>query len=120
MLTSDTALVLFVHTGAPACREMDLFGLIQELKEVTGWMQLGIQLRIPKHTLDKIYMQFYTQGEDMCKIEMLSAWLNSRTEVPTWAEVVSAVSRTGNKRVASKMASKYGKIELPKGFVSEW
>ena len=104
------SLVLFVPAGTPACREVELLDLIRALREVTGWMQLGILLRVPKPALDKIYSQCHTQGEDMCKIEMLSTWLNSRTEVPTWDEVVSAVSEMGNKRVASRIASKYGKI----------
>ena len=71
-------------------------------------MRLGLQLGVPKHTLENIRHQYTMYGEEMCKTEMLSTWLNSRAEEPTWAEVVSAVSRTGNKRVARRIANKYG------------
>ena len=81
---------------------------MRELNEVVGWMQLGLQLGVPKHTLEKIRQQYAMYGEVMCKTEMLSTWLDSHVEEPTWAEVVSAVSRTGNKRVARKIANKYG------------
>ena len=71
-------------------------------------MQLGLHLGVPKHTLERIRQQCATYGEVMCKTEMLSTWLDGRVEQPTWAEVVSAVSRSGNKRVARKIATKYG------------
>ena len=83
---------------------------MRELKEVVGWMRLGLQLGVPKHTLETIRCQYAMHGVDMCKIEMLSTWLDGHTEEPTWAEVVSAVSRTGNKRVARRIADKYGII----------
>ena len=79
------------------------------MKEVVGWMQLGLQLGVPKHTLEVIRCQYATYGVEMCKTEMLSTWLDSHEEEPTWAEVVLAVSRTGNKKLARKIADKYGK-----------
>ena len=100
-------MVLFIESLA-ASGDIQLLDLVRELKEVIGWMLLGLQLRIPKHTLETIRCQYTMYGEEICKTEMLSTWLNSHTEEPTWAEVVSAVSRTGNKRVARKIADKYG------------
>ena len=81
---------------------------MRELKEVVGWMRLGLQLGVPKHTLETIRCQYAMYGEEMAKTEMLSTWLDGHTEEPTWAEVVSAVSRTGNERVARRIADKYG------------
>lgn len=81
---------------------------MRELKEVIGWMRLGLELGVPKHTLESIRCQYGMLGEDMCMTDMLSTWLNSRAEEPTWAEVVSAVSRMGNRRVARKIAESHG------------
>ena len=84
---------------------------MRELKEV-GWMPLGLEMGVPIHTLKSIRCQYAVQGEDMCMIEMLSTWLDSHVEEPTWAEVVSAVSCMGNKRVARRIAKKHGEFNI--------
>ena len=48
-------------------------------------------------------------------MEMLSTWLDSHVEELTWAEVVSAVSGMGNKRVARRIAKKHGEFNINTG-----
>lgn len=52
--------------------------------------------------------------------EMLSTWLDSRAEEPTWAEVVSAVSRMGNRRVARRIAESHGERYCTLALKVDW
>ena len=102
-----------LSTESPAASAVvKLLDVVRELKEVVGWMRLGLELGVPKHTLENIRCQYAARGEDMCAVEMLSTWFNSRAEGPTWAEVVSAVSRTGNRRVAWRIAKNHGELHI--------
>ena len=75
-------------------------------------MRLGQELGVHKYTLEGIRCQYAMFGEDMCMTEMLSTWLNSRVEKPTWTEVVSAVSRAGSKRLAQTIAENHGEFNI--------
>ena len=85
-------------------------GLVRELNEVVQWMWLGIQLGVPFYTLKSISNQYSVHGDKICRTEMLSTWLDSHADEPTWAEVVSAIFRTGNKSLARRIANKYGEF----------
>lgn len=105
MADTTSARILFTYINKDrlycfhfaASGDIKLLDLVRELHEFVGWMQLGLHLGVPKHTLERIRQQCATYGEVMCKTEMLSTWLDGRVEQPTWAEVVSAVSRSGNR-----------------------
>ena len=84
--------------------------LDRELSESSSWVHLGLYFGLPKHKLNEIYMAYGTQGLARCKLEMLSSTLDWRGDTLTWAAVVEAVSKTGNNRIAKKIADKHGTL----------
>jgi len=86
--------------------------LERELGETGSWMQLGLYLGLPKHKLNEIHADYGLQGLGRCKLEMLESVLNLREATLSWDTVVEAVSRTGNNRVAKKIAEKHGTLLL--------
>jgi len=86
--------------------------LERELGETGSWMHLGLYLGLPKHKLNEIHADYGLQGLGRCKLEMLESVLNSRGDTLSWDTVVEAVSRTGNNRVAKKIAEKHGTVLL--------
>ena len=86
-----------------------LADLETELRCVHGWVQLGLCLDLPKHTLKEIHAT-YSSGFDalgMCKGKMLSTWLE-RCKNPTWSTLIAALQATGKWDTAIKIAVKYG------------
>jgi len=79
-----------------------------ELRETGSWMHLGLYLGLPKYKLNEIHADYGTEGLGRCKLEMLESVLNSRGDTLSWDAVVEAVSKTGNNRVAKKIAEKHG------------
>ena len=82
--------------------------LDHELSESGSWMHLGLYLGLPKPKLNEIHADYGTQGLGRCKLEMLASVLNRRGDTLSWAAVVEAVSKTGNNRIAKKIADKHG------------
>ena len=48
------------------------------------WMCLRLQLGVPKYTMEGICCQYAMFGKDVCVMELLSIWLHSHAEKPTW------------------------------------
>ena len=84
--------------------------LDRELSETGSWMHLGLYLGLPKHKLNEIHADYRIQGLWRCKLEMLSSVLDWRGDTLSWAAVVKAVSKTGNNRIAKKIADKHGML----------
>ena len=84
--------------------------LDRELSESSSWVHLGLYLGLSKHKLNEIQMDYGTQGLARCKLEMLSCILDWRGDTLSWATVVEAVSKTGNNRIAQKIADKHGTL----------
>ena len=88
---------------------MDFNNLVWELNEVVEWEPLGLEMKVPHLELQKIRRDY--NGVEACKTHiMLSTWLDHYIEPPTWADVVRALVKTGNRRVAQKIANKYGRF----------
>ena len=83
---------------------LDVLALSSELATVTNWHQLGINLGLPKHELDKIECDY--QGNDRQRLEMLDKWLKQMPSA-VWANVVSALKQMGENRVAENIHQKY-------------
>ena len=93
--------------------------LNRELSETSSWAHLGLYLGLPKYKLNEIYSDYGTQGLARCKWEMLSCILDWRGDTLRWATVVEAVSKTGNNRIAQKIADKHGTLpQLPSTYIS--
>jgi len=84
--------------------------LVRELTETSSWVHLGLYLGLPKHKLNEIYTDYGTQGLARSKLEMLSCILDWRGDTLSWATVMEAVSKTGNNRIAKKIADKHGTL----------
>ena len=71
------------------------------------WYYIGLELKIPYHTLDPIKAQCPNNIED-CLTEMLKQWLSS-TSSPTWSDLVQALSSgpVGEKRLAEEIREQY-------------
>ena len=54
--------------------------LLSKLLPVVEWETLGLHLDIPKHELEKIRVQFFHEGVEKCKAEMLDLWLKRNNE----------------------------------------
>ena len=74
-----------------------------ELIAVVDWYQLGLNLGLPKHELDKIQQDY--QGNDRQRLEMLDKWLQ-RTPNAVWGDVVTALEQMGENRVAKNIRQK--------------
>ena len=58
--------VFCLSTECPAASAVvKLLDVVRELKEVVGWMRLGLELGVPKHTLESIRRQYAADGEDV-------------------------------------------------------
>ena len=90
--------------------EIKLLDLDRELSETNSWVHLGLYLGLPKYKLDEIHADYGIQGLGRCKLEMLSSVLDWQNGTLSWATVVDAVSKTGNSRIAKKIADKHGTL----------
>ena len=82
----------------------NLKDLINELKSVSDWYSLGVNLNFQRHQLNEIERNY--RGDDKrCKTEMLGFWLDSTT--PTWKAVADALRLMEAHMVADNIQRKY-------------
>ena len=87
--------------------------LDQELQEVSDWFSLGLHLDIPKAKLDDIRLDPTLRSTQQFRTEMLSVWMQ-KLPGPSWSCVVKALMEIGKKKLAFKVALKYGKAGVLK------
>ena len=75
-----------------------------ELKPVTNWKQLGLQLSLQQSTLDEIELNNHDVAN--MKSSMLDQWLR-KTPIAAWKNVVSALRNIDEERVAKDIEEKY-------------
>ena len=79
--------------------------LTNELKFVTDWHSLGVNLDLKHHQLTEIEKNH--KGDDKrCKTEMLACWLGT-TLTPTWEDVAEALYLMDEYAVADTIRRKY-------------
>ena len=82
--------------------ELDLRNLKIELKTVTNWYSLGIQLNVPDYELRKIDQDFH--GSDHKMSAMLSHWLNNCSEDKlSWQTIADALKHIQHNNLARKL-----------------
>ena len=91
-------------TERPAIGVLRARNLSFELKTVTNWCLLGINLGVPIHELSRIEQDY--RGSERQKLQMLNLWLQ-RSHAPSWREVVYALQQMGEMRVAERIQQKY-------------
>ena len=72
---------------------------------MVDWLHLGIFLEVPEITLSIIKHDH--SDTERRKTEMLSTWMRVTRE-PTWGKLVHALIAINRKRLAYKLALKYG------------
>ena len=87
--------------------------LDQELQEVSDWFSLGLHLDIPKAKLDDIKLDPTLRSTQQLRTEMLSVWMQ-KLPGPSWCRVVKVLMEIGKKKLAHKIALKYGKTGVLK------
>ena len=92
---------------------LSLKNLTNALREVVDWQDLGIQLDIQYHELQKFVSEHQTSEER--KRAMLQFWLDHDTKA-SWKKVISALSEMQLNRVAEEIQRKY---QLPPSTLSE-
>ena len=80
-----------------------------ELKRVTNWALLGINLGVPVYELTKITKD-YKGRSDQQRLQMLNLWLQC-TPTASWGEVVHALELMGERREAERIQRKYANRE---------
>ena len=83
---------------------LSLKNLTNALREVSDWQDLGIQLDIQYHELQKFVSEHQTTEER--KRAMLQFWLDHDTKA-SWKKVISALSEMQLNRVAEEIKRKY-------------
>lgn len=78
--------------------------LSSELQSVTNWYQVGINLDLETHNLDKI--QHANEEIDQRRLQMLDLWLRRKLN-DIWEDVVSALQQMGENGVAESIRQKY-------------
>ena len=78
--------------------------LFPELRTVSDWYQLGINLGLQKYELNRIEQDY--QGNKRQMQPMLDLWLR-RTPNTSWKDLVSALDEMGENRVAERIRKKY-------------
>ena len=78
--------------------------LSSQLKAVTNWYQLGINLGIPRYALLQIERDYH--GNERQKQEMLDLWLRG-TPNAAWRDVVSALQQMQENTEAERIRQKY-------------
>ena len=78
--------------------------LLFELKAVTNWYQLGINLSLQTYELNKIQQDY--GGNDQQTLQMLDLWLR-HTPSASWLDVLNALEEMGENRVAENIRQKY-------------
>ena len=87
----------------------DLCDVLAVIRDLNDWKDLGLQLGLLHRRLEKIDLEH--QGEvEMCKLEMLSAWLQqqdnvSQKGVPSWSVLRAALQSMGEHETADRIHS---------------
>ena len=85
--------------------KLDLRSLLQDLKEVTNWFQLGLQLGI-EHANLIIIERNHKDDTERCKEEMLAHWLRNFSNASR-RKLVSALREIGHRNLAEQQREKY-------------
>ena len=93
------------RSSKPSTDVLNARNLSLELETVTAnWYQLGINLGLQTHDMNKIERDYH--GSDHQMLQTLDLWLR-RTSTPSWVDVIHALQKMGENRVAESIRQKY-------------
>lgn len=82
-----------------------LQAVVAELKQMCGWVHLGLCFGFPHKTL----VALCSESVELSKIHLVTTWLGKEEEV-TWKDLVVALCGVHRKHLGVKIAAKYGMI----------
>lgn len=97
--------IAFIICVSAAPATPTLKALMNELKSVSDWHTLGVNLDLKSHQLTEIERN-HRGNDQRCKTEMLACWQNSTT-TPTWEAVAEALCLMEAHTVANKIRRKF-------------
>ena len=94
----------WLRPQADSAMEFNARTILDELKEVTKWHALGIQLEVPPSTLS-IIEQNFPRDTERCKSEMVIAWLQRDSDA-SWEKLAQALSTVGYRVLSEKLSQR--------------
>ena len=88
--------------------KLKLKNVVNAVKDVTNWKDLGLQLDLEESTLALIASQYGVSAND-CRREMLSTWLKFDPKA-SWEKLACALTAIGENVVAANVRSQYAKV----------
>ena len=87
----------------------DVSQLMEDLIDVTDWHSLGTHLGLESRQFDVIEPEIPAGvgAVQRRKRRVLDTWMKGKTGDPSWRDIVSALMKMGEYRVASDMRRKY-------------
>lgn len=79
---------------------------MNELKSVSDWHTLGVNLDLKSHQLTEIEKNHRGDDQRGCKTEMLACWQNNTT-TPSWEAVAEALCLMDAHTVANRIRRKF-------------
>lgn len=86
------------------CAAPSILELVHELESVTNWFLLGLSLGISEGQLHEFETQ---QCVEYIRVQLLSEWIRRDSEA-TWLEVVTALEKIGESKLARNIEAKHG------------
>lgn len=85
----------------------DLRNVVRPLRDLVGWINLGIELGLLQPTLESIQHEQHNRVAD-CRREMLIMWLKQSDNVadvghPSWQVLKTALRSIGESTIAEKL-----------------
>lgn len=85
--------------------ELSLNDLNNELRIVTNWHGLGLQLDVPDHELERIEQNYPRSAERKMSEVLKYWWRNCPTERRSWQTIAAALKNIGYKNLAKTLES---------------
>ena len=101
--TNTLLCIIHVHAGP---WQFDLGELLEDIKQVTKWFELGLRLGTDHAELTKIERNRKLEGIELCKADMIDFWRKNSGNV-TLRKFLSALEEIGHRNLAKQLQEKY-------------
>ena len=102
----------FVYHTCTGSWQFDLGELLEDIKQVTKWFELGLRLGIDHAELTKIERNRKLEGIELCKADMIDFWRKNSGNV-TLRKFLSALEEIGHRNLAKQLQEKYYNAGAP-------
>lgn len=92
------------HTCTGLAWQFDVGELLEDIKQVTKWFELGLRLGVDHAELTKI--EINRKLVELCKADMINLWQQNSGNV-TQRNFLSALEEIGHRNLAKQLRAKY-------------